>query len=224
MGLKFPNGAVFGISSAVSAAIAASAVSNASPAVATVPTGTIDEGDVLIVRAAAAWEPANNIAVQAGDVTVGATDTVQLLGLNTTDPLLYPASEAGMSLLVASAFVDFDQQGDPSTTGGDQQFWQGQFLESKSGRQISVPTFKNAKVLTLPLYFDSSKPWYAAAKAADARKEPVVLRCKLADGDVLYRYGYLSFDADPSIAANNPMGNVATFTALGESTLVEATP
>ena len=218
--LKFPNGSVFGISTAVSAAIAASAVSNAAPAVATVATGSIAEDDVLIISSA--WSLLRNTVAQAGTITVGASDTVVLLGTDTTDTTLFKPSGGSVSLVKASDFVDFSQQGEPSTSGGEQQFWQGVFLEDPTGQQISVPTTKNAKVLTLPLHYDASLPWYAAAKKVDVKKQPVVLRCALPDGDVLYRYGYLSFDADPSIAANNPMGNVATFTALGASSLVEA--
>lgn len=218
--LKFPSGAIFGISTAVSAAIATTAVSNAAPAVATVATGSITEDDVLIV--ASAWPLLNNTVAQAGTVTVGATDTVLLLGTDTTDTTLFPAAGGNVSLIKATTFVDFSQQGDAATSGGDQQFWQGVFLEDPTGQQISVPTTKNAKVLTLPLHYDPSLPWYAAAKKADVKKQPIVLRCKLPDGDVLYRYGYLSFDGDPSITANNPMGNTATFTSLGQSSLVEA--
>lgn len=220
MSLKFPDGAVFGISTLLAAAVSASAVSNANPAVATVPTGTIDEGDVLVMTSA--WPGLNNCVSQSGTVTVGATDTVQLRGIDSTDTDLYPAGEADLKLAVASGFVDFSQQGDVSTSGGEQQYWQGRFLEDRSGRQISVPTIKTAKVLTLPLFYDPKLPWYAAAKAADAKKEPIVLRCKLPGGDVIYRYGYLSFDGDPTLTAANPMGNTMTFTALNESTLVEA--
>lgn len=218
MSLKFPNGAVFGISTAIAAAIAATAVSNANPAVATVPTGSIDEGDVLVLLSD--WVDANNTAVEAGDVTVGASDTVKLLGFDATDTDTFEAGKANARLAVASGFVDFSQQGEVSTSGGDQQFWTGQFLEAT--RQISVPTVKNAKTFTLPLFFDPKLPWYAAAKAADRKREPIVLRCKLPGGDTIYRYGYLSFDADPTMAANTPMGNTATFSALGDSILVEA--
>lgn len=221
MGLRFPNGAVFGISTSVGSPITASDVSNASPAVATVAASSITEDDVLIVQSA--WPGINNTVAVAGTVTEGASDTVQLLGLNTTDTTLYPTGAAAAKLLKASGFVDFSQQGDPSTSGGEQQFWSGVFLEDPTGQQINVPTNKSPKVLTLPLYFDPSLPWYAAAKAADAKKQAVVLRCKLPGGDVLYRYGYLSFDSDPSMNANNPMGNTATFTALGSSTLIEVT-
>lgn len=217
MSLKFPNGAVFGIATAVAAPITVTALSNAIAAVATAASmASVAEDDVLIVTSA--WPGANNRVAVAGTVTA---TTAQLLGLDTTDTSLYPAGQGAGSVAEASAFVDFSQQGDPSTSGGDQQFWTGQFLEDRSGRQISVPTIKNAKTLTLPLYYDSTLPWYAAARAADAKKQPVVLRCKLPDGDTLYWYGYLSFDGDPSIAANTPMQNTMTFTAISDATLVE---
>jgi hypothetical protein len=220
MALKFPNGAQFGISTAIAVAISASAVSNANPAVATVATGAVLEDDVLVV---ASNNPLlNNVVTQAGTVIVGATDSVPLLGVDTSDADIYDLTGATVTLARASGFVDFTQQGDPSTSGGEQQFWQGVFLEDPAGQQISVPTFKNAKQTTLPLYFDPSLPWYAAAKKADLKKVPVVIRCKLPDGDIIYRYGYVSFDGDPSIAANNPMQNTATFTSLGPATLVEA--
>ncbi len=64
-----------------------------------------------------------------------------------------------------------------------------------------MPTFKNAKTITLPLFYDPKKPWYSALKNADAKGEPVILRAKLVGGDVLYWYGYLSYNGDPTMAA-----------------------
>jgi len=184
--------------------------------VATVSGTAPDSGDVLILSSTGISEVNNRVAV-ASDVS---GSSVTLLGIDATDA---DVSEPGQSTLaVASDFVDFNQEGDVSTSGGDQQFWTGQFLEDRSFRQISVPTYKNAKTLTLPLYFDPSLPWYAAAKRADRNRDPIVLRCRLPDGDAIYWYGYLSFDADPTLSANNPMQNTATFTALGDSSLVSA--
>lgn len=217
MSLKMPNGTVFGFSTVIAAAVAASAVSNANPAVATVASGTPDTDDVVVIQSAG-WPLANNTATKV-DVTGTA---VTLLGVDTTETLLYPAGIAEMTLAIASSFVDFSQQGDLSQTGGEQNFWTGQLLEDPASRQINIPTFKTAKVMTLPLFFDKSLPWYAAAKLVDAKRLPVVLRARLPDGDEQYRYGYLSFDGDPSMAVNTPMGNTMTFTALGETNLVEA--
>ncbi|WP_457319819.1 phage tail protein [Stenotrophomonas sp. P5_B8] len=217
MALKFPNGTVLGISTAVAAAVAATAISNANPAVATVAAGSgISEGDVLVVRSA--WPELNDRVAVAGS----SGTAIPLRGIDTTDTDDFPADQGPGSLLRVTDWIDFSQQGDVSTSGGEQQFWNGVFLEDRSGRQRQVPTIKNAKTFNLPLYFDPKLPWYQAAKKADRKKQPVVLRARLPDGDVLYYYGYLSFDADPSLSANNPMQNTATFSINSDHTFISA--
>lgn len=217
MTIKFPNGAVFGISTALSDVIPASAVSNDNPAEATVAGGAVVKDDVLVIESN--WPLLNNAVSVAGDVVSGA---VPLLGLDTTDTTLFPAGKAAARLFKASGFVDVDQQGDASTSGGESKEWTGTLLEDPLGREISIPIGLTAEKLTLPLYYDPKKPWYATLKAAAVKRKPVVLRCRLSDGDAIYRYGYLSFNSSPSMNANNPMQNQMAFTSLGEATLVEA--
>ncbi|WP_439444439.1 phage tail protein [Xanthomonas translucens pv. translucens] len=218
MALNFPNGTVLGFSTALASAIAATAFSNGDPTVATVGTGHgIAAGDVLVVTST--WSELDQRVGVAGTI---ATNAIQLQGLDTSDAEDFPAGEGSGSLIRVTNWMDFSQQGDISTSGGDQQFWTGVFLESRTGQQISVPTFKNAKTFTIPLYFDRKLPWYEAAKKVDRKRKPVVLRMRLPDGDAIYRYGYLSFDADPTLAANNPMQNTATFSALSALTFIGA--
>lgn len=218
MALKFPNGSQFGISTAISSVIEASAITNSNPAEVTTAGGALSEGDVVAIESS--HPMLNNLATQVG--TVDGTES-ELLGLDTSDTSIYDGlASATVRLFKASGFVDFTQQGDPTMSGGEQQFWTGVFLEDRTGQQISVPTYKNAKSITIPVYFDPKAEWYEAARKADLKKSPVVLRCKLPDGDAIYRYGYLSFDADPNMAANSPMTNTATFTPLGRAILVEA--
>lgn len=221
MALKFPKGTQFGFAKVLATSIAATAISKADPAVATVTTGAVAENDVLLIEVPG-WPLINNRVAQAGDVTTGASDSVKMHGIDTSSTVLFPSDSGAAKLYKADTFVDFTQQGEPSMSGGEQQFWNGQFLEDPTGQQLSVPTYKNARVLTIPLYYDPKLPWYKAAKEVDAIGKPVVLRAKLPGGDVQYRYGYLSFSADPSIANNAPNSNTATFTQLAESTLVEA--
>lgn len=169
--------------------------------------------DSVLLFEATGWPAANNKVGR-----IDASDNLQ--GINTSAPELYPAGAFGASSVTEiQEWTDFTQQGEPSTSGGEQQFWQGTLLEDPAGRQISIPTFKNAKTLTLPLYFDPSLPWYDKAKLADAIGKPVVLRAKM-PAETLYWFGYLSFDGDPTIQANTPMGSTMTFTALQESTIV----
>ena len=221
MALKFPKGPQLGFANVIPAIIAATAISKADPAVATVTTGAVVEDDVLLIEVPG-WPIINNRVAQAGTVNAGASDSVILLGIDTSSTALFPGASGAAKLYKADDFVDFTQQGEPSMSGGEQQFWSGQFLEDPTGQQINVPTYKNARVLTIPLYYDPKLPWYKAAKEVDAIGKPVILRAKLPGGDVQYRYGYLSFNGDPSIANNAPNSNTATFTQLAESTLVEA--
>lgn len=216
MSLKLPKGTQFGFASLLDTTAAITAVSAANPAVASLATGATApaEGSVVLL-ALPGWPAANNRPVVYGED--GA-----LLGLDTTSAKLYRGASGAGTLQVAGDFVDLTQQGDPTTSGGEQQYWQGTLLEDPLGRQISLPTYKNAKTLTIPLYYDASAPWYTAAQEADAVGEPLILRAVLANGDTLYWYGYLSFDKDPTMAANTPMGNTLSFAIIGESTLVEA--
>lgn len=214
---KFPNGAVYGFASALATNVLASAITNASPAVATVPTDAVDDGSVVVV--VSNWPTLTNRVAVANELT---TTTTELIGIDTSDITEFPAGAGAGSLIIAGTFTEFSQQGDVSTSGGDQQYWTGQVLEDRGGRQIQIPIYKNAKTYTLPLYYDPKLPWYAAAKAVDRKKDPIVLRCRLPDGDTLYYYGYLSFDADPTMAVNTPMQNTMAFTSISEPTLVEA--
>ncbi|QVW29540.1 tail protein [Stenotrophomonas phage BUCT603] len=216
MALTMPKGSQFGFAPIIKGSNAKiTAIANAKPGTVTYDQGaTQPPDDAVILVKASGWPLLNNKVCR-----LGPND--ELLGIDTSDTDLFPAAGFGIAeTLTAGEFVDFTQQGDPSTSGGEQQFWTGQLLEDPLGRQISMPTFKNAKTMTIPLYYDPSEPWYDAAKKIDIKGEAVVLRNKLANGDVLYYYGYLSFDGDPSIQSNTPMGNTATFTIIGESTLV----
>ncbi|ACE75752.1 P12 [Xanthomonas phage phiL7] len=212
MALTLPKGIVFGFAPITATSNPVTGFTRASPAVAT--GTTVATGSVVVIRSPN-WTALNN-RVSVVDATKG------LSGIDTTDTVTFPGTSGAGELFVAGPFVNFSQQGEPSSAGGEQQFWTGQLLEDRSGRQIQLPTFKNVKTLTLPLYYDASLPWYNAAKAVDSRGEPVAVRMLLANGDAIYNYGYMSFDSDPTIAANTPMGNVATFSFLSESTLVRA--
>lgn len=214
MALKMPKGVQFGFAQLDTAEpLPATGFTSANP---TVATGVTAAAGTIVVVSAPGWPGINNVATELGAAGV-------LLGVDTSNVRLYPTGTSGPGeVRTAGDFVDFTQQGEPSTSGGDQQFWTGQLLEDPTGRQLSIPTFKNAKVFSIPLYYDPALPWYGAAKEVDAVGEPVVLRCKIPGGDTLYRFGYLSFDGDPTMTANTPMGVMATFTALGDSVLVEA--
>lgn len=212
MSLTLPKGIQFGFASLADAPQAVTGFTSANPAIAT--GSTVAAGSVVVVGSNG-WPILNNRVAVMGDAD-------ELIGVDTTQAKLFPGTSGAGSLRVAGAFTNFTQQASPTTNGGEQQFWNGKLLEDPLGRDISLPTGKSAKSITIPLYYDPEEPWYEAAQVVDAVGEPVILRARMLNGDALYWYGYLSFDADPSMAENAPMGNTAVFTVIGASTLVKA--
>ena len=199
MASRFINGATFAISTAMSAAVAATALTNAAPAVVTPAPA-----DGAIVVLTSGWPTINDSVFVAGA-------TGELLGSDTTDLTEYPAGEGIGAYRVASDFVGLSQVRDVDMGGGEQQYFQYQYVEDRSGRQRQKPTFKNAMAMTIMLDYDPNLPWFDALKAADRAREPVVLRERLPGGDTIYYYGLLSFNDVPTKGLNENMQVAATF-------------
>lgn len=217
MALKMPKGTQFGFAPVLPLAIPTTGISKANPALASIAANAVDTGDVVLIEIPG-WPLLNNVVAQGGAESAGA---IELLGIDSTDVVLYPGVSGAGTLRKAGPFIDLDQQGEPSQSGGEQQYWTGNFLEDPTGKSLQMPTKKSPKTLTIPLYYDPKKPWYPALKTVDARAEPVILRAKMLGGDIKYWYGYLSYDGDPTMNADNPMQTTASFAALGDSVLVE---
>lgn len=196
---RFINGAQYAISTVLGSAVAVTAASNASPAVIT-PAPAADS--IAVIQSG--WPSLND-----GVFKVGAAG--QLLGSDTTDTSEYPAGEGVGAYRLASGFVGLSQVRDVDMGGGEQQYYQYQYVEDKSGRQRQAPTFKNAMAMTILLDYDPNLPWYAALQEADRKKETVVLRERLPGGDVIYYYGLLSFNDVPTKKINENMQVAATF-------------
>ena len=79
MALKFPNGSQFGISTAISSVITASAITNSNPAEVTTAAGALSNGDVVVIESS--HPMLNNLATRVG--TVAGTGS-KLLGLDTS--------------------------------------------------------------------------------------------------------------------------------------------
>lgn len=142
MALKMPKGTQFGFAPIIPTQIPVTAFSKAAPPLASVAAGAVDEGDIVLVGVPG-WPLLNNVVSQAGTPAGGA---VPLTGLDTTDAVLFPGTSGAGFLQKAGDFIDFTQQGDASTSGGDQQYWTGTLMEDPTGRQIQIPTFKNANL------------------------------------------------------------------------------
>lgn len=212
----FINGSKFGLSTTMGAQIEVTGISNAAPPVLSSATQPADDSIVVL---GSGWSALDNAVGR----TAGATSTgFELKGFDTTDTKRFPAGEGAGYVQVASDFVSLTQIRDVQMSGGEQQFYQYQYVEDENGRQLQKPTFKNAIVLTIPMDYDPKKAWYNALIEADRKGEPVVLRCTLPNGSEILYYGYISFNKVPTGAVNENMQVTATFSMLSDPVRYDA--
>lgn len=202
---RFINGAQFAVSP-LAAAVAMSAISNANPAVVSAAAPAAN-GDVVVVNSG--WEDINGAVFRAAGQVAGVS--FQLEGLDSTDAARFPAGEGGGTFQIANDFTTVTQVRDIKTEGGDQQYYNYQYVGDKGGRQRRKPTYKNAMGYTMQMDYDPDLPWFAKLIALDFKKLPVVLRETLPGGDVIYYVGDLSFNKVPSHELNANMQVTATF-------------
>jgi hypothetical protein len=212
MAQQFPNGTVFSVSTALATAIALTAVTNADPAVA---SATSPPTDGTIGVLSSGWPALNQRIARSASAD---TSTFELEGFDTTDTTKYPAGDGTGTFTPVSTWVTLSQVTNIAKSGGEQQFYQWQYVEDATSTQYQRPTFKNAKSLALTLDFDDALAWYDALKDADEAQDAVVLRAVLPNGKTMYYYVYPSFDADPSMDLNQNMHNIATFSQISPFT------
>lgn len=212
MASRFINGARYAFSTALANAVNLTAISNANPGV--VLTATPPALGAIVVLTSG-WSLLNDTVQRATSIVAGTSFAME--GTNTTDVVKYPTGQGVGSFRVASSFIEFSQVRDLQTSGGEQNFMQFQYLEDPNSRQRQKPTFKAAMGLTFSMDYDPALPWYQAAIDADAAQIPVVLRETLPAGDVIYYYGYISFNKEPTKTMNENMQVTATFSLLSES-------
>lgn len=214
MASLFPNGTQWFVSTGFGPVVPISALSNASPAVATVSnTAALAAGDIVVV--ASNWPSLNEKALRlkafvAGDATLEDFDT--------SDLLEFPAGMGAGSLRKVSSWVQLAQMSDINKSGGEQQFATFQYVEDRKGRQRQKPTYKNPKSLVLTMDYDPAAEWYSALEKLDTSGAPVVVKAQLPNNAILLYYAYPSFDADPSMELNKNMANKATFSMISEFT------
>jgi hypothetical protein len=213
MSQSFPNGTVFSVSTALATAIPLTAISNASPPVASTSTPpTVGTYGVI----ESPWSGLNNRVSRVATVVAATSFTLE--GFDTTNTTQYPAATDTGTFQSVSSWVQLSQVTNIAKSGGTQQYFSWQYAEDPHNTQIQRPTFKNARTLTLTLDYDPALAWYAALEAADQAQVPVVLKAQLPSGAILLYYVYPAFDGDPSMNLNKNMDNTATFSQIAPLT------
>lgn len=214
----FINGARYAVSTQLAAAAAITAITNASPAVASA-VAPPSAGSVVVL--ASGWSALNDVVARAANPTA---NSFAIEGVDTTNANLYPAGEGAGAFRVASAFVGLSQVRDVDRSGGEQQFFTYQNVEDASFQQRQDPTYKNPLSMKFMLAYAPEQPWYQTLIDIDRKREPVVLREILSNGDTIYRYGVLTFNKEPTGKLNEHLQVEATFSMRSDSMRYDATP
>lgn len=210
MSVQLPNGALVAIASGYDALDVMSAITNANPGVSTLAASHgITAGDYLEVTSG--WSRLTNKIVRAGTV---ATNDVPLLGIDTTSTSVYPAGGGAGSVRRISGWTQLSQILSSSTSGGEQQFLEYQFLESDAQKRI--PTFKSASGLTFSVADDPTQPGYILASTANDDRLPRAVRISLPGGSVILYNAYISLNKTPSLTVNELMAVEVTLSLLAE--------
>jgi len=212
MSVSLPNGVVFSLATTYAAADTVSAVTNASPAVATTSAAHgITSGN--FVEVTSGWSRLNQRIVRAANAAASALDYE---GINSSDTTLYPVGTGIGSVREITAWTQIAQILELTTNGGDMQFTTYSFLEQDFESQL--PTQASPMNIAMTIADDATLAGYIALKAVADTRALVGLKAVLPGGSVIVYNGYVSFNETPSMTKNQLMGVRATFSLQGRPT------
>lgn len=208
MAYYFPEGSKFYFSKTFAAAKAISAITNASPAVATSTAHGYVDGDEILLTSG--WEDATDTVFRVDQLTA---DTFKIEGLNSTNLNFFPAGSGAGEARKVSTWVEIPQVLSISTSGGDARFTTISPLAKRN--DINVPTGFNAMSITVTLGHDPANANYQQMLDISRTLEKVAFKMVLSGGAVAYGYGYMSVSEAPQLNRNQANQVNAAITLLG---------
>lgn len=210
MSVSLPNGSLVAIASTYGAVKAMTAVTNANPAVATLAAS---HGIVVndIMEVTSGWSRLTDKIVRASVVS---TNDVSLEGIDTSLTSIYPAAGGTGSIREVTAWTQLSQILESSTSGGEQNFTEYQFLEADAKKRI--PTFKSPSGIALKVADDPTLAGYILASTANDDRLQRAVRITLPSGSILFYNAYISLNKTPSLTVNEINAVEVTLSLLAE--------
>lgn len=208
MAISLPNGALVAIASGYAAAVNITALSNASPAVATA-ANTLVVGD--FVEVTSAWSRLTDKITRVITPSAGA---FSLEGIDTTLTTIYPALSGTGSFRRVTGWTQLSQILSSSSSGGEQQFLEYQFLEGDAQKRI--PTVKSAAGVSFSVADDPLLAGYILASAANDDRLSRAVRITLPSGAVILYNAFISLNKTPSLTVNEIMAVEVTLSLKAE--------
>lgn len=210
MSVSLPNGSLVAIASGYGAVKAMTAISNANPAVATLAASHgVIVGDIIEVTSG--WSRLTDKIVRA---SVVATNDVSLEGIDTLLTSIYPAAGGTGSIREITGWTQLSQILESSTSGGEQNFTEYQFLEADAKKRI--PTFKSPSGISLKVADDPLLAGYILASVANDDRLQRAVRITLPGGSLLFYNAYISLNKTPSLTVNEINAVEVTLSLLAE--------
>ena len=192
MAYYFPPGTKYFYSNTLATAKTVTAVTNASPAVASATAhGYVDADPVLF---ASGWQDADATVFEVDELTA---DTFSFLGLNATDTNVYASGSGGGSTQKVSTWVEIPQILTASTSGGGIKY--GTISPLGSRQDTKQPIGFEAIGVDLKLGYDPSNATIQAMQALTRVSGKVALKLVLPGGGRVYGYGNIACSEFPEI-------------------------
>ena len=192
MAYYFPPGTKYFYSNTLATAKTVTAVTNASPAVASATAhGYVDADPVLF---ASGWQDADATVFEVEQLTA---DTFSFLGLNATDTNVYASGSGGGSTQKVSTWVEIPQILTASTSGGGIKY--GTISPLGSRQDTKQPIGFEAIGVDLKLGYDPSNATIQAMQALTRVSGKVALKLVLPGGGRVYGYGNIACSEFPEI-------------------------
>jgi hypothetical protein len=210
MAVRVPNGSLVYMASGYGSSKTMSALSNATEGVATLEASHgVVENDYIEITSG--WSRLNNKIVRADSV---ATNDVTLEDINTSSTTIYPAGTGTGSVREISGWTQITQILSSSSTGGEQQFLEYQFLEADAA--VRIPTVKSAGGLTFTVGDDPTLGGFIALETANDDRLQRAFRIILPSGAIILYNAYVSLNKTPSLTVNEIMACEVTLSFLAE--------
>ncbi len=211
MAARLPDGSTVEIATTYANAKALSAISNASPAVATSTAHGFTDGDLIVIDSG--WSRLDGRIVRVSESTA---DTFELENINTTSVTHFPAAAGAGSAREITAWTRISQVLEFTTNGGEPQFSNFGYLDEDFERQL--PGVMSAQSITIGIADDPTLAGYIALKEASDARAVRALRVTLPNGSILLYNGIVSLNDTPSMTKGQVMQVRATFSLQSKHT------
>lgn len=196
MAYYFPQGTKVFYSNTLATAKNVSAVTNASPAVATsVAHGYVDQDPVLF---ASAWADAADTVFEVDQLTV---DTFGILGLNATDSGVYPSGSGVGTARKISTWVEIPQVLSLSANGGGIKY--GTVSPLGSRQDTKQPIGFDASGLDIKIGYDPANAVITTMQTLTRVFGKVAVKLLIPGGGRVYGYGNIACGEFPEIGSKD---------------------